>query len=89
MQNIAMSKTPAKCATKKDGKGVVGLTDSLKKAMRQHHNPMGWTVEGPFLSERAAREWMQYYVGQGYAAATEDRGWRYGYRYPIVEPLVD
>lgn len=85
-----MFKFRSKTTVKKTvGKGVVGLTADPKKAKRQHKNPMGWTEEGPFISVKAAREWKQYYVSQGYATATEESGWRYGYRYPIAESLEE
>jgi hypothetical protein len=63
--------------------GVVGLTDQIHKARRQYGNPIGWTHEGPFLTEKAALEWKQYYLGQGYSSEAPDTGWRYGFRYPI------
>jgi hypothetical protein len=80
---------PKTTANKPVGKGIVGLTDDAMKAKRHHRNPLGWTQEGPFLSERAARDWQRYYLDQGYVAATEEDGWRFGYRYPIAESLGD
>jgi hypothetical protein len=65
--------------------GIVGLTQDPDRTRRYHKNPMGWTVEGPFLSENTAREWKSWYLGLGYTGTTDESGWRYGFRFPIAE----
>ena len=62
----------------------LGLTDDPARERAAHGNPSTWQSTPAFLTEAAARSWLQRQLAMpGATGGAGDTGWRYGYWFMV------